>query len=173
MGDFPQFRVPDVLGEAVGWRAWRVVRNGEARLASVEVSPTPWHPGEFALARCLRGAPHSAPDESCSCGFYAATTREYLLSLGAYYRYEDVQPVVIGEVAMSGKVIPASRGYRAERARPLRLHVPYELWRLADELDGVYGRDGVRIELDNTLWLVSAGRDEIGGDLLEPVRYGQ
>jgi hypothetical protein len=144
-------RVPDVLGEAIGWRAWRVVIDGEVRLASVDVGRTLWHPGRFATARCLRGADHLAPDAACTCGFYAAGTREYLVGLGTYDRYTRVCPIVIGKVALSGIVIPGSLGFRAERARPLHLHVPYELWRLAGQLCRVYGPDGVEVEVDNTL----------------------
>ena len=165
MTEFPPYRVPDALGEVAGWRAWRVLSDGDARLSSVDVGGTLWHPGRFAKARCLRGASHLAPDEACTCGFYAARTREDLVGLGTYHRYTREHPVVIGEVALSGKVIFASRGFRAEQARPLRLLIPYELWHLADQLAGVYGPDEVQVELDNTLR--SGGRTQ-PADFLDP-----
>lgn len=171
--EFPPFRVPDALGEVTGWRAWRVVIDGDIRLASVDVGRTLWHPGGFATARCVRGVVHDAPDVACTCGFYAVRTREYLVGLGIHYRSATDHPVVIGEVALSGKVILASRGFRAERARPLRLKVPHELWRLANRLDEAYGPNGVRVELDNTVRRVTSTEDVEAADSFGHVGYGQ
>jgi len=100
-------------------------------------------------------------------------TREYLVGLGIHHRYAKDHPVVIGEVALSGKVIPASHGFRAERARPLWLEVPHELWRLANQLDEAYGPDGVRIELDNTLRRVTCTQGIDAADFFEHIGYGQ
>src|SRR5262249_30909199 len=57
---------------------------------------------------------HSAPDEACTCGFYAM--KEF-----RFVRVPDGHEVVLGKVAFAGKVIEHSLGYRAERARILEL----------------------------------------------------
>lgn len=144
-------RVPDALGEFVGWRAWRITDNRLASDYTGGSDRTAWHPGEVALARCLRRQQHLAPDSSCTCGFYAVKSREYLVSLGQYHRYSPEKPVVIGEVALSGKVIIATHGWRAEQAWPLSLRVPHVFWRYAAELEEAYGIFGVKVELDNTV----------------------
>jgi len=58
------------------------------------------------------GPPHRAPQEGCSCGFYAM---KELAPLTLFpYREADL---VIGRVYLAGKVIEHDFGYRAERAR--------------------------------------------------------
>jgi hypothetical protein len=59
----------------------------------------------------------------------------------------------IGEVALVGKVIRGTQGWRAERARPLRLWVPYEHWRLVRKLAQTYR---VPVGLTDTLLAASA-----------------
>lgn len=103
------------------------------------------------LARCLRQQQHLAPDGSCTCGFYAVKSREYLVTLGQYHRYSPDKPIVIGEVALSGKVIVATHGWRAEEAWPVSLRVPHVFWRFAAGIENAYGAYGVKVELDNTL----------------------
>ena len=68
---------------------------------------------------------HRTPGEGCTCGIYAARNLRHLrgqLLLG-------LTPMVVGEVAMWGKVIPGQHGYRAEFAYPKRLRI---IRRLAD-----------------------------------------
>jgi hypothetical protein len=61
---------------------------------------------------------HLAPDPDCSCGIYA-------LKPGVPLPYYALRRVTVeGTVELSGRVIEATRGYRAEHARilgPLRL----------------------------------------------------
>lgn len=54
---------------------------------------------------------HKAPDENCSCGFYALKERP-----------DDVQAAVLLEVELYGEVIVAEKGYRAEWQRVLAIH---------------------------------------------------
>jgi hypothetical protein len=152
-------RVPDVLGEVIGWRAWRVI-GGNVKLpmlASVTHGNTIWHPDRWTLATCGRTshtcrrpgyAGVSVPGEGCSCGMYAAKSREQLLKLGYNRGGDAMRPVFIGEVGMAGKVIPGSQGWRAEKARIVRLYVPYEHFRYVQWLERLYR---VPVLLDNTL----------------------
>lgn len=147
-----ELRVPDVVGEIVGWRAWKIIGSErEPRLFSVTNS-TLWVPGEWIEAVCSRGhTSEQIPHEGCACGIYAARTREHLLEM-SYNRYGDDDTVVIGEVGFAGKVIPGTQGWRAQKARPLRLFVPYERWRFVERLAGDYG---VPVELSNTFKAVA------------------
>jgi len=141
--------VPDVLGEIVGWRAWNVldVGDGEVRLGSVTHTNYIWKPNSFVIAECTLHTVEEIPHEKHSCGFYAAKTREHLLSM-SYHRYTDVDDIVIGEVGLSGKVIPGTQGWRAQKARIKKVYVPYEKWRLLKKIEEVYN---VECELSNTL----------------------
>jgi hypothetical protein len=56
-----------------------------------------------------------------------------------YNEYLDPDdPTILGEVALAGKVIVGTKGYRASRARPRRLYVPHSKWRLAKPLQDAY-----------------------------------
>lgn len=149
--------VPDKLGEVIGWRAWHIADTSEGmRLASTgyggKYSRQVWIPGEVNDAICPKG--HRAADPQCGCGFYAARTRDHLLSLNRYHLYghgAKATVAVIGQVAMDGQVNVCTLGWRAEHAWPLNIHVPYEYWRLVEPLSEAYGAWGVEVALDNTL----------------------
>ena len=127
---------PDYLEPVEGWRVWRVGRrDGEVVLQSVFVDAV-WEPGRALEARCehrrrtiwrpwrVRTNEHPAPEEDCSCGIYAASTRS------AARRYLGVpSPVgagmrVIGRVALWGDVVESENGWRASCAYPSLLFVP-------------------------------------------------
>jgi len=142
--------VPDAIGEVFGWRAWAVHGEGDdVRLGSVTHSKHRWPPRSFMIAECAQHSTEEIPAQAHTCGLYAAKTREHLLSM-TYHRYESDENVIIGEVAMCGRVIPGTQGWRAQRARVHKLYVPYEKWRLVKPLSEVYG---VEVELANTLVL--------------------
>lgn len=138
-------RIPDVVGEVTGWRAWqRVGTLMVPRLMSVTATrfgvdhvEAIWPTNRWFLARCPHGHYANVPVEGCKCGIYAAKTREQLVDL-RYGVYEKAASRVIGEVAFAGKVIPGTQGWRAEKARITRLYVPYEDWQWADPLARAY-----------------------------------
>jgi hypothetical protein len=112
-------QVPDAVGEIAGWRAWKVISLGRTVWLGSVVSDAAWPRDRYFVATCAGNTEdeHGVPVESCGCGIYAARDRDLLLEM-AYGHYEDSDDVrVIGEVALSGKVIVATRGYRAARAR--------------------------------------------------------
>lgn len=162
---FEDFKVPDVIGEIIGWRAWNVIpwsNNTLHRLQSLGAGggkhATIWEPKKGMEAYCAKD--HEVPDERCSCGFYAANTREHLVGMG-YNRYDVESPTgkaVIGRVAMWGKVIPGTQGWRAQYARPIELFVPYVLWKLVKPLEAEYA---VPVKLSNT-FKADEGGDESG-----------
>jgi len=140
-------RIPDAIEPLTGYRAWYFRSDGRgASLYALSELPraailawdganrdwvsatcrlqAPFHAPD-AVNRCIVNAyvklsakgvtlPHSAPDERCTCGFYAV--KEFR-SVPEPYGCE----VVLGKVAIAGKVIEHSHGYRAERARILEL----------------------------------------------------
>ena len=128
------FTVPDAIEPIVGWRYWRVRSDGS--LASITGGHPGWAPGEPMRARCryldadpddpryqLIGAydrdHHRSPGERCTCGIYAARSLNRLRG----HPFTGLRRGVVGEVALWGKVIPGTHGYRAEAAYPKRLYV--------------------------------------------------
>jgi hypothetical protein len=138
-------RAPDLVGEVIAFRAWRVPRRGAPRLQSM--NGVPWPCGRWMLAECE--CCEEIPGENCSCGIYAGRHREHLVELGYNRRsYYDGESVAIGEVGLAGKVIVGTQGWRAEKARPIRLWLPYADWRLAQPLSRAYRAP---VQLSNTL----------------------
>jgi len=67
---------------------------------------------------------HVAPDEDCTCGFYAMRSADDVAEFGIAIDPQVSSPdgegaegVVLGRVLLAGKVIEHEYGYRAERAR--------------------------------------------------------
>ncbi|HEX8769358.1 MAG TPA: hypothetical protein VF711_01175 [Acidimicrobiales bacterium] len=116
---------PDVRDRAEsvsGWRYWQISgRSGHLR--SVTQKRIEWPPGHVLVARCL-GAGHQAPDPSCDCGIYGArdldTLREHGLCLAP-------EVLIVGKVALWGRVIDDVSGWRAEFGAPAELHVVDDL----------------------------------------------
>ena len=140
--------IPDVAGEILGWRAWKVSGEGQyLRLRSINARgfgvpewACVWPPDRWMLALCVHhptqeGVPHPAP---CKCGLYSAATREHLLEYGYSHYQDERDDVVIGVAGLVGRVIPGRQGWRAERSRIVRLEVPYEKEPLARRLAEIY-----------------------------------
>jgi hypothetical protein len=149
--------VPDVIGEVVGWRVWKVLHPTDPkkiRLQSLGAggpqNASIWAPSKIMEAFCSKS--HVPPAESCSCGFYAARTKEHLLSMHYHSGFEyDIATdvLVVGEVAMQGKIIPGTQGWRAQRVRPLRVSVLPSRWKVLRPLQAQYPK--VEFKLEN--WL--------------------
>lgn len=118
----PDLTTPHLRSEPViGWRYWQVAPSGLLR--SVTQRRIEWRPGQVMRARCL-GAGHRAPDEGCDCGVYGArdldTLREHGLCLAP-------ETLVVGRIALWGRVIPDEAGWRGEYGEPASLSVVPEL----------------------------------------------
>lgn len=146
-------RVPDHLGEIVAFRCW-YVQTSRLRppvLLSLTTG-TKWPHNDWLRATCSAlgddGVPHEynpATEGSCTCGIYAARDRR---QLSEHWRYNRFDGVVLGEVGLAGKIIPGTKAFRAEKARPLRLWLPYVAWELAQPLEERYG---VPVDLTNPM----------------------
>jgi hypothetical protein len=107
-----------VVGEVRGYRAWRVSSDGHlGALSGIHL----WLSATDEATCHLWQAPHvrvdhPAPFTGCTCGLYA------------YYRATTVPPStgqVFGVVAVTGRVILATRGMKAERMTILALVTDY------------------------------------------------
>jgi hypothetical protein len=149
----------------IGWKGMRV-RNG-LLVPPMYDQDGPWVPGEWNVATCNGrdndGMPecHHAdndnldyvpPVKACMCGYYSGRTREHQITLG-YARYTVDDPTVLVECQVAGKVIPASNGWRAQKMRPLRIHVPHELWKVGAQLKASYAPAGVETIMGTTMIL--------------------
>jgi hypothetical protein len=158
-----QFRAPDQIGVAEGWRAWKV----SVELPAFGVPPKLesatygyyWAPRVKARAVCRKGCDEAdVPGEGCTCGFYSAKSLEHLMSMGyADYRHGVDTFTVVGKIANWGKVIEGSQGWRAEYAYPMMFYVPFEYWRFAKPISEAYG---VPVRLMNILGTKDALEEE-------------
>jgi hypothetical protein len=148
--------VPDYMQAQTGWRAWGIPKaldEGELPLLrSVTYSSNFWTPREPMRATCQTRngtSTHPVPTESCTCGLYSAKTREHLLSMN-YHNYDPDEGhfTVLGRVALWGKVVEGTQGWKAEFGYPQELFLPYEAWHLFKPLEEAYG---VPVRLDNIL----------------------
>ncbi|HWO69402.1 MAG TPA: hypothetical protein VNP94_01400 [Actinomycetota bacterium] len=117
------------LEPILGWRTWRLVRaRGGLRIAPA-TPREPWEPGVAQRATCTGAhtrlylvfnpelAPtHRSPEPGCTCGFHAFKEPARLGRTGRGVG-------VVGQVAMWGRVIEHTRGWRAEFVYPARLRL--------------------------------------------------
>lgn len=135
--------VPDSIEPIIAVRAWKIVessdlfvraliegevpdyaeiirayRKGEGQLdlRSAFHQDIVWHGGRLE-ARCSSEKAHTAPAEGCTCGIYALADTNRLIDGFGFGEGAHV----LGVVALSGKVIPGSSGWRAQRAKVIGL----------------------------------------------------
>jgi hypothetical protein len=102
----------------VGWRYWQLTPRH--RLRSVTQKWIEWEPGAPMLARCLEQR-HPAPDSACGCGLHASHDLETLRDHGLCL-VPDVG-LVVGRVALWGRVASDERAWRGQWASPVELTV--------------------------------------------------
>ena len=158
-------RAPDIIGEIVGFRAWKVHLSVMHGAFLVSLNGTMWPRDTWLRAHCngsltrchrherilavtglsLGTDPEPVPGRGCSCGIYAARDRLHLMN---QWQYNRAHGVVIGEVGLAGRFIEGEKAHRAEKARPLRLWVAHSDWRLVKPLADAYR---IPVELSNVL----------------------
>jgi hypothetical protein len=111
--------IPLSIEPVLGWRVWHLVRQNEQLRLHALSHPDTWTPQEATAARCSRTPHEGAPVESCTCGYYAASSMENLAASGVFGRGVGV----VGAIAMWGRVIEHARGARSEYAYPARLRL--------------------------------------------------
>ncbi len=119
----------DRSDEAIlGFRAWRLTRSGRGPRLAPTTPRAVWEPGRAPAATCSGshtrlyaeldpdGVPHRSPDKFCTCGYHAASDPAALVRPGG-------PAAVVGQVALWGRVIEHTKGWRAEYAYPSRLRL--------------------------------------------------
>lgn len=105
----------DQADPVFGWRYWQLSPRGLLR--SVTQRSFEWPPGRVLKAVCVEIG-HPAPAEHCNCGLYANPDFDALRQHGLCLAPEAV---VIGQVALWGKVILDEPSLRGEFAYPARI----------------------------------------------------
>lgn len=108
---------PPPADALVAWRYWQVAPV-TSRLRSVSHRRFDWVPGRALRAACVGGG-HPAPAEGCSCGVHGSRDLDTLRAHGLCLAPR--QPLVVGEVALWGRVVPDGDGWRAEWGYPRSL----------------------------------------------------
>jgi hypothetical protein len=127
---------PDYAAPLIGWRTWAAVDDEHGLALRSVVFASRWPPRERLeavcahrarsglLARLLRIEPHEAPDEGCECGIYAACTPDLALPyLDRQALLRWARSLLIGRVALWGRVIECERGWRSTFAYPTQLYL--------------------------------------------------
>jgi len=175
-------RIPDYISPIIGYRIWQWDAAGLKSL-----NGELWFPCQPQSAVCRAGArgfisgltkppAHEAadlPSLRCTCGVYAAKTREHLNRCG--YRKFAVR----GEVFLWGRVVEHEHGWRAEFAYPksmflLPAAIPFSLSAIDAGLKALtaFGTD-IFILGDHEhirLWANGTGYDSPGLDYLISAR---
>jgi hypothetical protein len=114
-------RIPDYISPIIGYRIWQwdaaglKSLNGELWLPRQPISAVCRANARGYISGLSKPAAHDAaelPSLKCTCGVYAAKSREHLNRCG-YSKF-----AVRGEVFMWGRVVEHQRGWRAEFAYP-------------------------------------------------------
>lgn len=123
-GDEATQEPDDTRGPGAELRAWRYWQlTPERRLRSVSQRRFVWPPGEAMRAACI-GSGHTPPRAQCGCGLYGARD---LPSLRAQRLCIDADPLVVGQVALWGRMVSdGAGGYRAQYASPRMLSLVRE-----------------------------------------------
>jgi hypothetical protein len=109
-------KIPDLISPIIGHRVWRWDAAGLRSLNGKR-----WSPRQPVAAKCGAENAHDAhepPRLDCSCGVYAAKSREHLRQLG--YEGRGIR----GEVHLWGTVVEHELGWRAQFAYPKTLFLP-------------------------------------------------
>jgi hypothetical protein len=115
-------RVPDYISPIVAHRAWQWDVVGVKSFCG-----EPWQPGRTLAATCrrlVRDAAHhfhEVPEMNCTCGIYAAKSRDDLRRAG-YLGFG-----IHGEVYLWGIVVEHEIGWRAQYACPKNFFLPLEM----------------------------------------------
>ena len=121
-------------GEPVfAWRYWQLP-VGAGELRSITFRRVAWPVGQAVRAFC--GGGHEAPSEGCACGVYGTGDLETLRAHGVCLRDE---PLVVGRVALWGRVVSDHDGFRGQYAYPSALSLVPETLR-GERLEDVLRR---------------------------------
>lgn len=124
------FSVPDGIEPIVGWRYWGLDAGW---LTSINRFST-WAARRTNTARCSYASLHDdvVPHERCSCGVYAVRDLDVLKQVADPVEGAPGhgRAVVVGTVAIWGRIVPGEWGWRGQHA------YPRELWLVGDTVPG-------------------------------------
>ena len=141
-------KIPDLISPIVGHRVWRWDAAGLRSL-----NGKPWSPRQPLAAKCGAGNAHDAdepPYLDCTCGVYAAKSREHLRQLG--YEGRGIR----GEVYLWGTVQEHELGWRAQFAYPKTLFLPLHL--IPSDTMEMEARLGALAAYDTDIFMLAGGR---------------
>ena len=163
-------RVPDYISPIVAYRAWYWDAAGIRSFCG-----QPWYPSRPLAATCRRFVAdaahylHQVPEMNCTCGIYAAKSRDALRRSG-YMGFG-----IHGEVFLWGTVVEHELGWRAEYACPKNFFLPIDMMPVSMSLLeprlktlAAYGCDIHVIGKDGSmpLWIGGSGYEAAALDLL-------
>jgi hypothetical protein len=110
---------PLAIEPVIGWRTWSIGWNGDGVYLASPMQEYDWQPMQPNRARCRSHFGRQLPNLGCGCGFYAVSHLQGLpvavassFSIGA-----------VGSVAMWGRVVEHTAGYRGQLAYPDRIRL--------------------------------------------------
>jgi hypothetical protein len=110
---------PLSIEPVIGWRTWSIGWNGDGAYLASPMQVYDWQPMQPNRARCRSHFGRQLPNLGCGCGFYAVSHLQRLpvavasgFSIGA-----------VGSVAMWGRVVEHTAGYRGQLAYPDRIRL--------------------------------------------------
>jgi hypothetical protein len=142
-------KIPDLISPIIGHRVWRWDAAGLRSLNGKR-----WSPRQPVAAKCGAGNAHDAHDPphlDCTCGVYAAKSREHLRKLG--YEGRGIR----GEVHLWGTVVEHELGWRAQFAYPKSLVLPPDL--IPSDTKEMEARLGALAAYDIDIFMLGGGRN--------------
>jgi hypothetical protein len=103
--------VPDVPDAVLGWRTWRIGRRAQRRAELIApLAGSAW-PARRPLVASCGSQDHRPPGDRCGCGLYAVADPGVL-------EWGPSDHEVLGAVALWGRVVEGTRGWRASHGYP-------------------------------------------------------
>ncbi|MDO8475041.1 MAG: hypothetical protein Q7W02_02400 [Candidatus Rokubacteria bacterium] len=126
----------------VGWRCWYVL-PGEGLLRPIYKRGLAWKPRQAHEAVCPEES-HEVPADGCKCGIWAVCHPMLLQEVAWAFAPPSGTPrlpgvVVVGQVALWGKIVEHERGWRASAAYPRHLYALTDDPMVAETLRERYG----------------------------------
>ena len=110
---------PLSIDPVIGWRTWSLEWNGDGVRLTSPLQEYDWRPMQPNRARCRSHFGRQLPNLGCGCGFYAVSRLQRLpAAIGSSFSIGAV-----GSVAMWGRVVEHTAGYRGQLAYPDRIRL--------------------------------------------------
>ena len=111
--------VPLSIEPVIGWRTWSIELTDDGVCLTSPMQDYEWQPMQSNRARCRSHFGRQLPNPGCGCGLYAVSQLGRLpAAVGAHLPF-----AAVGSVAMWGRVIEHTAGYRGQLAYPDRIRL--------------------------------------------------